>query len=124
MTASRRYREEGWGVVKSLEGLIMTDRRWSHAQIFFLRPRVLIQSNEIKQSKTESFQWLARPASRQSSHLFSAPRGEVKSFSDREAGPVGKARKLFRSIPESFFSEGPRSVRLKKMPRNSGWGGR
>ena len=46
----RRGSPRGWGVPKSLAPSISLDRRWSHAQIFYLRPRVLIQSDEIKQS--------------------------------------------------------------------------
>jgi hypothetical protein len=117
---------EGWGVPKSLEDPHAPYRRLSHAQVFF-RPRgFLSQPTEFKQSKAESFQGPAAPRPLKSDHLFSAPRGEVKSLLDRDAGPVGQAHALFRLFAESFFfkAEAARRHRFEKSPRNSGWGGR
>jgi len=121
MTASRQARAEGWGVPKSLKGSQSSDRRHPHAQIFFLVPGVLIQSYEIKPIKSRIISTRGHSGSFQRCDLFSeAPGGGQKVFrSLPRTGELGA--RIFSGISENFFSS---SDDLRKVPRNSGWGGR
>lgn len=124
MTAPRQARAEGWGVPKSLESSQPSDRRGSHAQIFFLAPGVLNQSNEIKQSKAESFQWLTRQAPRILSYLFLvAPGGRSKVFPIANQDRWARHTNFFDQF-RNHFLEGPRSFRLQKNAAKFGVGGR
>lgn len=95
-------RGEGGG--QTFRQLMPTYRRHPHAQIFFLVPGVLIQSNEIKQSKAESFQWRGRRSLPRKRHLFSrAPGGRPKGFSIAPPDRWARRTHLFENFRDLFF---------------------
>jgi len=113
-------RGEGGG--QNSRQLMLPDRRVPHAQIFFLAPRVLIQSNEIKTIKSRIISMRGRPAPFQRRDLFSgAPGGGQKVYRSR-ARTGGRATRIFSGNSRIFFLRG--ATTLRKLPRNSGWGGR
>lgn len=116
-----RESPRGWGVPKSLEWSRSPDRRVSHAQIFFLTRGVLIQSNGIKQSKAESFQWPARCGRARNGYLFSVGGGTSKVCSMAIPDRWARRTHFFGHFRKDFFAA---PARFRNLPRNSGWGGR
>lgn len=121
LTIGRHVNGQGAGGGQKVSRAFALDRRGSHAQIFFLAPQFLIQSNEIKSIKPLVSK--ALPSFRPTKvPIYFQGAGGGQKLCNLQSGTGRLATRIFSRICEIFFYAQRSPWALEILSRNSGWG--